>query len=114
MAQFSVNGKNFNFSGNNFKNVRITSEGVFVDGRKVTDDSDFAAQNISIAVYAPVYDLTIEGCPAEFHKEVGNINANGSVKCGNVMGDVRAGGSVSCGRVNGSVRAGGSVNQSFY
>ncbi len=40
----------------------------------------------------------------------GNVNCGGTVNCGGVEGDVSAGGNVNCGGIEGNVSAGGTVN----
>jgi len=39
----------------------------------------------------------------------GSIDTGGSVNCSNVSGNVDAGGSITCGNVNGNANAGGSI-----
>lgn len=87
MNRITVNGKTYEVSGNN---VQVKNNQIFVDGKLISDETKSGS-------------LTIE-----WQGPAANIQADGSVHCGNVEGDVDAGGNVVCGQAS-YVGAGGNV-----
>lgn len=105
MVSFSINGNNYTSKG---KDISISSDGIYIDGKKF-DIEDFASKkNITVKIESPVQNLKVTG-DVECHDVLGNVDAGMSVNCGNVSGKVDAGMSVNCGDVQGEVYAGMNV-----
>jgi cytoskeletal protein CcmA (bactofilin family) len=123
MMNIVVNRKHINVP--NGRSVNIVNSAVYVDGKLYSGGEDLKQANIvieggceslqvdscnSVQVKGSVRgDLTVNGgviIDGDVYKDV---DAIGSVNCGNVSGNVTANGSVNCGNVGGSVSAKGSV-----
>lgn len=91
MNQIIINGKNYTFLDG--ANISIINDSLYIDGKKIDSNND-------------IYDISI----IVIKGNVGNIDTDKSVNCGDVKGNINAGGSVNCDDINGDVTAGGSVN----
>ena len=90
MATVTINGNVINVSGGGTIGITSRNGKIIINGIE-------QASGLSGTV-----ELKIEGAVAD-------IEADGSVHCGNVAGKVSAGGSVTCQDVTGNVNAGGSA-----
>ena len=79
----TVNGKTIRVQGNN---IVISDDHIYVDGKLIDESMD--AKNITVIVEGDCNNLDAYG----------NVDASGSVRCGNVAGDIDASGSVHCKR----------------
>lgn len=101
--QVVVNGRKFNFCGNN---IKIIDDKVYVDGEAICS-VPYGDQRV--VIYGNVTSVTCGGS-VEINGDCGSIDCGGSCTVkGKVNGDIDAGGSVSCGAVLGDIDAGGSV-----
>ena len=123
MNVISVNGKRISIP--NGHSVNIINGDVFVDGRYYTENENL--KQVNIVIEGSCDSLQVDSCDqVEVKGDVrgvlkagGNVivhgsahnevDAGGSIHCGDVGGDVDAGGNVTCGNVSGSIDAGGSV-----
>lgn len=98
MATVQVNGSLI--SGG--RNITITGNRIFVDGKDVTPD----AKDIRIEVQGNVESLSVDACNSvTVNGDIGKVRtASGDVRCGNVGGSVNTmSGDVICGDVSGDI-----------
>jgi hypothetical protein len=105
MSIVTINGNTY--TGNN---VTISQNGVVIIDGKRQDDT--VSGVVEVRVEGTLQNLETQASCTVNGTVLGNLDASGSVSCGEVGGDVRAGGSVRCGNVAGNLKAGGSVNMS--
>lgn len=84
-------------SGNN---IQIFNGKVIVDGVEISGVNN--TNGVSISTGGVLEIRVLEG-------KIENLQADGSITCGDVGGNADAGGSIKCGDVGGSANAGGSV-----
>ncbi len=89
MAEIVINGKRY-FAP--LGSVTVVNNQVFVEGQRIAEDQELKG----------IVLLRIEG-------EIGSVQSDISVQCGDVQNNVSASGSVACDNVGGSVTASGSV-----
>lgn len=82
-------------------NIQILNGRVIVDGVEISGVNN--TNGVSIASGGTLEIRVLEG-------RVENLQADGSIYCGDIGGSASAGGSINCGDVDGKVSAGGSVN----
>lgn len=103
MNKITINGKVFNYSGNN---ITINNGKVIVDGNVIQECSG----DIKVNIYGDAHIVDCNGS-VEVFGNAGSIDCGGSCEItGDVTGNVDAGGSVTCGNVSGDIDAGGSVS----
>ena len=94
MNRITINGKTIACSGNS---VVINGNNIIVDGKIIQNCSG----DIKVVIDGNVDKIECAGS-VEVHGDAGAVNgdvdAGGSVTCGNVTGDIDAGGSVRCRR----------------
>jgi hypothetical protein len=103
MAVIIINGKRTEVKGSNVSIVNgvISVEGVTVEG---------GLQGVvRVEWEGPLANLNADGS-VTCGDVVGNVSAGGSVHAGNIQSTVTAGGSVHAGDIAGRVTAGGSIN----
>lgn len=103
------------FSVSRGASISIVNGRVLINGKEVSVDGDLKeVKEIKIIVCGAGTVGSIDSDSAiEVQNGVsinGNINAGGSIRCGDVNGSANAGGTVHCGNVTGSASAGGTVN----
>ena len=105
MNRITINGVTLEVSGNNIlvRNGKVKVNGVELNIGTLSD-------NVSIKFEGDLASLEADGSVDVSGFVKGNVDAGGSVNCGNVGGNVDAGGSVNCREVGGSVDAGGSIS----
>lgn len=103
MNQIIINGKSISVRGNN---ISVVNGKVFVDGKLVEEG---LSGDVNISFTGELANLKTSGSATINGIVKGNVDAGGSVKCGDVFKNVDAGGSVQCGNVGGDVDAGGSI-----
>lgn len=100
MAEVWINGQKIEVPGDGPINIQSRGSTIRIGGSVVA--SSIGGDGIISIGGSTEVDLKIVGA-------VANIDAGGSVDCGDVSGDVEAGNSVRCGSVKGSVDGGNSV-----
>lgn len=89
----SVNGKTVRVRGNS---ISIINDQIIVDGKPLEEALD--QPNITVIVEGDCRSLNACGNVEVKGNVTGNVNASGSVTCGDVGGDIDASGSVRCTR----------------
>lgn len=102
--QIVINGKAISVQGNN---ISVINNRVYVDGKLIEEE---LSGTVEISFIGDLASLKTDSSATVNGSVQGDVDAGGSVSCGDVVGSVDAGGSVSCGTVGGDVDAGGSVS----
>lgn len=98
-----INGVRIETTGNN---ISVQGNSIFVDGKQVSTN---LVGTVEVRFEGDLASLETHGSATINGSVKGDIDASGSIKCGDVGGSVDAGGSVNCGNVQGDVDAGGSI-----
>ena len=123
MGRITVNGKTISVP--NGTDINVVNNVVYINGvkQKISDstkeitivvegniEGDLRVDNASVKVKGNVAGSVDSGGSCTVDGFVGqNINAGGSIRCGEVKGNADAGGSIRCGSVGGNASAGGSI-----
>ena|SRR6185312_6668682 len=100
----NINGKSISVKGNG---ISIINDKVYVNGKLIEEG---LSGNIEITFTGDLASLNVDGSATVNGSIHGDVDAGGSVNCGDVGKSVDAGGSVNCGAVSGDIDAGGSVS----
>lgn len=91
-------------------NVSINNGVIYVNGQRFDTGGAPAAGVVEVRIVGEALAVTSDASVTVEGDVRGNVQAGGSVKCGNVGGSVSAGGSIKAdGKLGGNVSAGGSV-----
>lgn len=85
----------------------IRGNNVIVNGSQVVSDVDG-----DVIIEGNIHDLSTNRSAKIRGDVTGDVDAGGSVKCGNIGGSCKASGSVKCSDIGGNASAGGSVKAS--
>ncbi len=110
MNTINVNGKTFHVP--NARSISVVNDKIYVDGKLFNTEED-DSKKINIVIDGNVDSISVESC--DKIEIIGDVNchleAGGSVTVGgSVYKDVQAGGSLKCGDIGGNVNCMGSVN----
>jgi hypothetical protein len=103
MSTIIINGQKFEV--NSGSRIDISGNSIIIDGNKKNFDDVI----LNISIEGNLQSISSKRSIHISGGNAGNVNANGSVTCENVIGSIDAGGSVTCNDVGGDVDAGGSV-----
>lgn len=106
MNNITINGRSFSVKGNN---ISVINNRVIVDGVVIEDG---LSGIVEVKFEGDIASLRCDGSATINGNVMGNVDAGGSVDCGDVGRNVDASGSVRCGNVGGDIDAGGSVRYS--
>ena len=102
MGTIQINGITIETNG---ANVFVSNGKIIVDGKEVK-----VADSCNVTILGDVGNLNVTGRVEVKGKVKGDVDAGGSVHCGNVGGSVDAGGSITASDIKGNADAGGSIN----
>jgi hypothetical protein len=105
-AKITINGQTYTAPED--ADLSVINGVVYIDGEKVAEVGK--KSQTKIEVVGNINQLKADGDVSIDGSVQGNINASGSVRCGDVKGDVDCGGSASCGNIEGDVDCGGSIS----
>jgi len=100
-----VNGNRIEVDGDT--NISVVGDCIRVGSKTIASGLNGI---VEVKWEGPLATLTTDGSVSVSGSVEGDVNAGGSVNCGDVGGNVDAGGSINCGKVGGDVEAGGSVS----
>ena len=104
--KITINGVTIEVDSSNGSSINVRNGVVSVGGVVVQTGLSGV---VEIIWSGPAASINADGSVTVNGEVKGDVDAGGSINCGNVSGSADAGGSINCGNIGGNADAGGSI-----